>query len=464
MLIQNPGASPFFPHSGASVRCKNGHITAIGKRLKPAIGELCIDARGGALLPGLHDHHIHLLATAAARASLDCSEYSSTPFLERLVSHAQNVVDSESYAAWVRVVNYHESMAGELNRDQLDQWLPNQPAKIQHSTGSMWVVNSNAINLLNLDKLRDERIERDVNNRPTGRLFRADDLLRPTRGGARASLTPNLTKLSKELASYGITAVTDTSASNSNEELELLRLKQHQGELLQRVRLMGRLDLPQLREPELQTGEVKLLLDEANLPDIDELIAIVQRAHRSNRGVAFHCVTQIELAVVISVLSATGVRGDRIEHASVVPPANIAQLRELGVTVVTQPGLIYNRGDRYLQDLEHVELQMLYRLGSLLNKGIKVAGSSDAPYGPIDPWRSMQCANDRLTRSGAPLGVDEAISSEAALALYCSIPVAIGNAADLCVLSQPWQEAAKQLADVTVSHTFRDGQLVFVRD
>ena len=51
--------------SGVAVRCRGGRITAVGRSL--ATGEESVlDARGGALIPGLHDHHIHLFAPAGA--------------------------------------------------------------------------------------------------------------------------------------------------------------------------------------------------------------------------------------------------------------------------------------------------------------------------------------------------------------------------------------------------------------
>ncbi len=37
-----------------------------------ARSEHTVDAGGGALIPGLHDHHIHLLALAAAATSVVC--------------------------------------------------------------------------------------------------------------------------------------------------------------------------------------------------------------------------------------------------------------------------------------------------------------------------------------------------------------------------------------------------------
>src|SRR3546814_4228977 len=48
-----------------------GHIAEIGRLVREP-EESSIDARGGALLPGLHDHHIHLFALAAALESIAC--------------------------------------------------------------------------------------------------------------------------------------------------------------------------------------------------------------------------------------------------------------------------------------------------------------------------------------------------------------------------------------------------------
>ena len=51
----------------AALRIRDGRIADLGPTLGPESGEARLDARAGALLPGLHDHHIHLLALAAAR-------------------------------------------------------------------------------------------------------------------------------------------------------------------------------------------------------------------------------------------------------------------------------------------------------------------------------------------------------------------------------------------------------------
>jgi predicted amidohydrolase YtcJ len=48
------------------VRASGGVITEIDRRLPARPGDDEVDGRRGALIPGLHDHHVHLLALAAA--------------------------------------------------------------------------------------------------------------------------------------------------------------------------------------------------------------------------------------------------------------------------------------------------------------------------------------------------------------------------------------------------------------
>jgi hypothetical protein len=158
--------------------------------------------------------------------------------------------------------------------------------------------------------------------------------------------------------------------------------------------------------------------------------------------VAAHCVTAAELAVMLAAFDVAGARaGDRIEHGGVIAPAAIGELKRLGLTVVTQPAFILERGDRYLAEVDPAEQNDLYRCASLLAAGVPVAGSSDAPYGSLDPWTALRAAVDRRTRSGAPIGPGERVSASAALGLYLGSfedpggpprRITPGEAADLC--------------------------------
>jgi predicted amidohydrolase YtcJ len=147
-------------------------------------------------------------------------------------------------------------------------------------------------------------------------------------------------------------------------------------------------------------------------------------------------------------------------------------MQQTGVTVVTQPGFVFERGDQYQNDVPSEDQPLLYRCRSFLRHGIPLGGSTDAPYGLPDPWVAMRAAVHRRTAKGRRLGKDETLSPEEALALFTSpleapgAPprrVRVGAVADLCLLSCRWKEARTRLLASDVAVTFRDGQCIFAR-
>jgi predicted amidohydrolase YtcJ len=421
------------------LRIVDGRIAELGDQLAAAADTPVIDAQGAAVLPGLHDHHIHLRALAAARASVACGppEVSDLPGLAKALRAADKRLDPET---WLRGIGYHDSVAGELDRDVLDALMPHRPLRIQHRSGRLWILNSVALDRLQADP--SAPLER-IGGRWTGRLLDADDWLR-TRLPAQA---PSLHAVSRELASMGITGMTDTTHHNGPEALDAFADAQRRGELLQQLRVMGdaRLDTAADRTG-VQRGEHKFHLHEHALPDLDALVAAIRRSHDHGRGCAFHCVTRTELVFALGALRDAGVRaGDRIEHAAVAPPELVEQLAALDLVVVTQPNFIAERGDAYRREVDADDLPWLYRLRGLVDGGVRLALSTDAPFGRPDPWRAMQAAVDRQSASGARLGADEALDAAQALRRFLS-PLAgpgdaarqlhLGASADLCLLDR----------------------------
>ncbi len=267
--------------------------------------------------------------------------------------------------------------------------------------------------------------------------------------------------------------------SNDLAQAERFRAAQRNGDLPQRVRLMGddSLDLFD-SDARLTVDARKFLLDEPALPDLDSLVAEIARTHASGRGCAFHCVTRVELHFALAALEAAGAHAlDRIEHASVAPPEAIARVKQLGTRIVTQPNFGFERGDDYLREVEARDQPDLYRVRAWLEAGVPLAAGTDAPYGDPDPWQAMRAAVTRRTRRGALLGQGERVSPEAALALFLpgsassagsgihsSISsLAVGRPADLCLLDRPWQEAREALSSEGVAATFCAGSVVYLR-
>jgi predicted amidohydrolase YtcJ len=449
------------------VRLEGGRIAAIDRDLAPTPGEERLDAAGGALLPGLHDHHLHLFALAAAGASVRCGP----PLVRDRAGLARALHAASPAGGWIRGVGYHEAVAGDLDRRALDDLALDCPVRIQHRSGALWVLNSAGVARLGLDAGSDARgVERGADGRATGRLRRLDAWLRERLGPAE---TPDLAEVSRQLASFGVTGVTDATHGNARAELAAFVVALERGELRQRLVVMGGAELPAPEHPGAERGALKLVLAEHDLPRFDELERSIAQAHAQGRRVAVHCVTRAELVLATAAFAAAGGRpGDRIEHASVAPPEVVERLAELPLTVVTQPHFVRERGDAYAVEVEPADRPWLYRCRGFLEAGVPLGGGTDAPFGDPDPWRAMRAAVERRTEEGLVLGPDEALEPERALGLFTSPAeapgaaprrVEIGAAADLCLLDAPWHAARRELSSARARATLREGSLIWQR-
>jgi predicted amidohydrolase YtcJ len=449
------------PGEVRDLRLTGGRVVEVELRLRPRRDEDVLDASGHAVLPGLHDHHIHLRATAASFSSLDLRPVGTAA---ELTVALRDALAGLPAGEWLRVVGYHESIAGPLDRATLDRLTsPNQPVRVQHRSGILWVLNSAAITAAGLEQRDDEGVDPAA-----GHLWRRDDVIRPFSRLAAGSLA----LLGHRAAMRGVTGFTDATPATSVDHAHDLADELRTAGVVQNLRMMGPVGAIAPHADRVALGEVKILLDDDRLPALADLEAIIRRAHDEQRQVAVHCVTRLQLVVALAALDAAGAqRGDRIEHASVVPAELVGELQRLGVTVVTQPHFIAERGDEYLHDVEPDDLDSLYRVGSLARAGVPVAAGTDAPYGHVDPWRSIAAALRRRTPDGHQLGVDETVDLPTALSLYTGHAdrparrrvVAPGSPADLCVLEVAWGALADALDDPPVRATVIAGELAFHR-
>ncbi|MYQ32219.1 amidohydrolase family protein [Streptomyces sp. SID4956] len=439
----------------------DGRISAVGS-LRPGPGDTVVDGGGGALLPGLADHHVHLMALGAALGSVDCGPprlRSADDLARALAGRAADVAPG----TWVRGIGYHESVAGPLDRERLDAMVGRRPVRLQHRGGALWMVNSAGARLLGLDdpdRVLPTGVERDPEGRPTGRLWRLDGWMRERLGPPEL---PDLAEVGRRLASYGVTAVTDATPDLPENTARELARSAGDGRLPQRLTLLGTADGP--RPGETWTpGPRKLQPSDHDLWPYDELLDRIRAARADRRRpVAVHCVTRESLVLTLVALQEAGaVPGDRIEHAAVVPPDLLPVMRDLGVRVVTQPVFVAERGDTYLAEVDPEDVPHLYPYASLLAAGIPVTASSDAPYGGLDPWAGVRAARDRRTRSGRILGPAERMDAATVLRGLLSRPsVAVGAPADLCLLRVPWREGVRSPDAELVRMTFCRGAVAY---
>jgi predicted amidohydrolase YtcJ len=455
------------------VRVEEGTITMVEACGEVPGADVEIECAGGALLPGLHDHHLHLLSMAAAAASVDVSGG-----LDQAIraAHAQ-----ARPGAPIRAVHYDEGRDGPLDRWRLDALAPGRATRVQHRSGALWVLSTVALEEVgalaevgapaevDAPEGLEAGVERDPQQRPTGRLFRLDGWLR---GRLPAQAPPDLAEVGRRLASYGVTGVTDCTPAAVTEYFEPIAAAVRSGALPVTVWVTGG---PELSEAAplapLQRGPVKILITDHAFPSLEQVSEGLARAHRAGRAVAVHCVSRAGLLLALAAWHAVGsIPGDRVEHASVVPLEAVSALRELSLTVVTQPAFLAARGDTYLAEVEPADRPDLYRCASLQEGGVSVGGSTDAPFGPDDPWVAIRAAIERRAASGAPVGADRGLEPASALDLFLGPPehpggprrrVTPGAPADLCLLDVPLRPALLEPSSGHVATTIAGGRCTY---
>ena len=188
--------------------------------LAPHKGEQVLDAAGATVIPGLHDHHVHLRSAAAALTSarVGPAEVRGRDDLARALADA--AVGSDG---WIRAVGYHEAVAGPLDRDVLDEVSPPLPVRVQHRSGVLWTLNSAGLARVGLT------------DHPDGRLRSADrswsDTLQRNESG--------LAEVSRRLSEFGVTGVTDATPDFEVSDIVKLMEAHRRGELRQRVHCLA---------------------------------------------------------------------------------------------------------------------------------------------------------------------------------------------------------------------------------
>ncbi|MGZ5395834.1 MAG: amidohydrolase family protein [Mycobacterium sp.] len=431
MLIQR---AVLLDGSAADVRVED-RIVAVSPHLTPLPGEQVYDANGGTVIPGLHDHHVHLRSAAAALTSVRVgpAEVHTRADLARVLGAAD--VGSDG---WVRAVGYHEAVAGPLDRTVLDDVAPPVPVRVQHRSGVLWTLNSAGLAQVGLADHPDGRL------RSSDRVW-SDTLQRNESG---------LAEVSRRLSAYGVTGVTDATPDLEVADVVKLMAAHRRGELRQRVHCLA---------------PGKRILHDTDL-DLPGLTAWISERHADDLPVAVHCVTAAQLVITLAALRSAGRHPqDRIEHAAVVPDDSVADIVDVGATVVTQPNLVAERGDQYLDDVPAAEHHELWRVASLLAAKVPVALSTDMPFGHDDPWKAMRAAVSRTTGGGTVLGADECVPARDALAMFfgaADAPVvqrriAPGQPGDLCILSASPDEVLAELDSGMVTATIIAGAAVY---
>jgi predicted amidohydrolase YtcJ len=486
------------PRAGAVV-VEDGRITAVTSdtdALALKSEAFLVDCRGGALLPGFIDAHIHMLSYAASLISVDCS-----PAAVSSIGDIQDALRRKAAQTpagdWIRAAGYDETALAERRhptRWELDVAAPGHPVRLVHRSGHASVLNSLALARAGIDIATEEppggHMERDLaTGEPSGLLIEMDALLDSAVPRIDdAELAQAVRRASHILLSEGVTAAQDATATNGPDEWQTFRRLIAGGDLRLPVTLMeGYASLGGLPRMalggRLRRGPVKTAVSELGAeitPDEGELADMVWQAHSRGRQVAIHAVEERAVRAAVRAIEEALRRKPRrdhhhrIEHCGICPADVAKKIGLLGIAVVSQPSFLYFSGDRYLTNVPREDLPHLYPLGDLLRARVRLAAGSDAPVVPPRPLLSVQTAVTRASRLGAVLSPPQSLDVEQALLMHTRNAawsvfeddirgsIAPGKRADFVLLSNdPTSVPPDEIADLDVEMTVVAGEITW---
>jgi len=463
-----------------------------------------VDCQGQAVLPGFNDAHCHPLAFATGLLSVDCrpaSVRSMGDLQHQILQRAKET----PWGEWIRASGYHEFYLAEKRhptRCDLDKAAPHHPVKLSHHSGHACVLNTLALERLNISRETPEPpggiMERDMETGdPSGVLLEmnpwVEERMPPL---SERELERGISLANEEFVSHGITSLQDASWSDSFQRWQVLRRLKEQGRLSPHLGMMiGGEEMGLFTERGLSTrsdlgiglrlGGVKIVLHTttgALSPPQEELNQLASRAHEAGFQLALHAIEEDEVQAAVTALEyalTQRPKADhrhRVEHCSVCPPRLMQRLRHINAIVVTQPSFLYYSGERYLATVPPHELDWLYPVGSLLRNGVRVAASSDAPVAPVNPLVGIYAAVTRTAQTGHTLLPQEGTTKRRALEMYtinsayasfeekAKGRIAPHRLADLVVLSEdPIEVPPEKIPEIEVTMTIIDGKVVWQR-
>lgn len=434
----------------AAMAVSGGRVVAVGSReqcrqaLASRGAERVAVVRGPAgsvVVPGFVDPHLHLRAMAAVRCSVELSALADRAAVLRCLAAAPG-------DGWLRAVGWDESLGhGPLTRADLDGSCPHRPVVVHHATGYRAVLSTAALRALGTDPSPAD----------DGELPSDHPVLAAVPRLGSAELGAALRAVGEELAGAGVVAVEDATATNDGADVAALTGAGLPVRVQAMVGAAGAAAAP-------PGTRVKVIVDEATLTA--ELLETIASAHRRGQPVALHVVDVGPLQVALDALSGAPPpppgRPDRLEHVSLCLPEQIDAIARAGTSVVTQPAFLVHRSAKYRSALSSVEQRWLYRVGSLLAAGVRVAASSDAPVVPAHPLESVQAMverDDPAERVDVATALDLVTRGAAgASGAGGSGVLDPGHRADFAVLAaDPTVVEPSELAAVPVLATWVDG-------
>jgi predicted amidohydrolase YtcJ len=444
-----------------------------------------LDAQGSWLIPGLWDHHVHVVQWALVAQRQPLGHAESAAHAARVMADAPILADGRRVGTGFRDAFWADSPTLAM----LDAVTGDVPTYlINADVHSVW---------LNTAALRREGHEPDgigvLREAPAFEISRRLNEVDPVIGDALVAA------MATDAASRGVVGLVDLDMA-WNEAAWARRLSHGFDTLRAEFGIypdsLDRAILEGLRTGDpargaasdlARVGSVKVITDGSlgtrtaacshpyaadpgnfGMLTVDPatLAEVMTAATGAGLDCAIHAIGDVANTGALDAFARTGANGT-IEHAQLVAHADIPRFARIGVGASVQPEHAID--DRDLTDSVWAhQTALAYPLRALADSGANLLFGSDAPVSPLDPWAAMAGAVFR-TRDGRPpwhgeQGVDAATALAASThgGSTAGARIEPGAVADLVLCERdPLTVSEGQLRAMSVSATMIAGRLTF---
>ncbi len=474
----------------------DGRVVAAGSRddVRVPPGARVVDVGSRAVIPGLHDFHIHLVDLARSTRSLRFNEDPDGPAIVARVAEAAATLPPDG---WIRGRGWNEIQLRDATT-ALEGATGGRPAWLMSHDGHSAWASAAARRLAGVHAGTPDpdggRLERDVHGEPTGILReRAMDLVSSHVVRVQGpELREPLDATLHHLAAYGITGASEAgdytdrggigadahlgdSASTLTDLGDLVdgRLRLSVGipadaitaatarGLRTGAAVAGRRTMrigwaKHYTDGALGSGTAALFGPDGDAGILrvtaERLTADAALARPAGIGLALHAIGDRAIAVALDAFEGApdrvpGAPMDRIEHVQLLRPQDAPRFAPSGIVASIQP--IHAAADRDLVERNWTDrADDAYAWRRLRDDGALLAAGSDAPVEDVDPWLGMYAAVHRRFPADerGDWRIGEALTIGEALGAYTLAPAVamgaadeghlrIGARADLAVLS-----------------------------
>jgi len=438
------------------------HGPDLSKRQNQKRYENIIDGQGQTMLPGLIDAHGHVMNYGRAVSNVDLV---GTTSLKQAKQRIRSQL-SKSPSGWVLGRGWNQEL-WEVKQfphaSDIDEIIADRPVVLTRIDGHAVWVNKKALALAGITaKTKDPKggeIIRDASGEPTGILVDNamslvyDIMPQPSHEQRKAFLLQGM----KALAATGLTSVHDAGIGPET----IAAYHDLQANAQMPIRVYGMLDVTAdgyealLEKGPYQTDDAMFALRSVKISADGALGSRGAALHddysdrAGQKGLLLHTIPNLNKHVEASMEAGFQVNthaiGDRantlvldayakgfedkekvalrhrVEHAQVIRPDELQRFADLKMIASMQPTHATSDKNMAEDRLGKARMQGAYAWASLQKLGVLLAGGSDFPIEPAEPFYGLHAAVTRQDRNNQPLGgwyANEAVDRETALAMF----------------------------------------------